>query len=1144
MVNTDQYKDILEKVPGSFKSKLERIRRFLNLGKASVMVGAGFSRNADVPSHVKVKLWTDLGQDIYCRLQGVAEPNDKELVFKTPMRLASQFEATFGRSELDNLIRDSIPDDRMYPGALHKQLLKLPWRDVFTTNYDTLLERACEGLPRSYSVITSKEMLLYKNSPRIVKLHGSFPDKTPFLMTEDDYRTYPEKHPEFVNTVRQALVESIFCLIGFSGDDPNFTSWQGWLRDVMGDYAGPSYLITYDENYDESFKVLMERRGVEVLNFYGIAGIEDHKTALDFFFSYLSEKIPEWDGWVNYTIRDVIGDVDSLIKKLKDIRLSYPGWFVLPFKYYDKFSDTYNTFPYWEASINSVDDSLKEALLFELDWRSDISLTFKDFDWYRESLEGVLEKYRDRPMSNEAITLGLSLLRLYRHHSDRIEDERALKERLSLEEVRMTDTQISRLHYIVACNELSRMNYRSVEDELALWNPSASCYEGLIYKALVFAEIGELASSVKLLSEAYERVSLSLAQNTSLREQSLCRAIECLLAFYQGKRMPEVEKQYSFSDIRDSILGKVNETTFEQLVVRHGFGIGTEKRTWNLGGGLNEKLLYPYRCLLLYENYGLPYRKGNCSVDEKVFLKVLPILSEFNLEYSLDVVLRCCTRDIVDNYFTRTVLSHFNQTEADQLASHLLEVKPHRDGTKACKNGEIPTLISILSKLTVVCSQSIVVKIFSFVISAYRKDYYCKKDDISLIYSCLLPDSVQMVFTEAFSFEIIKDKSGEDLPLPSSGYSFYMPGDKEISIACSGFSSTDKIIRECANFRSSCLLRSNISPEDRVKIETAIRNWRQSEEPSVATCNSYLLLEASNEEIAQVKVQVQKDLDELLSFNEKLDVGNSAPLSELSECLYNLNLQVRHLSNDQVTDVLNKLNNIFENNFEYFQKDDSDEILGGFRKYIAPILSNFEDFVENVCSNGYSDKAVCHKLFTSLDDYIPSHLPVRRSLVTLNNISHTVSDAAMRGMIEKYLFSKKKQDVCDSCNALILYANQEKPVQTVLQKMIFYCKVVDPGRTRFYLQTLRCIDPEMFSQSTSSKLADMMLNILDVVPQDNRLKDEQKADIMYDGVRLATAMNDYPPDTQIEKAVNAWREYANSADVFNDVKQPWFVKRA
>ena len=51
-------------------------------------------------------------------------------------------EAAFGRPALDQMLRDAIPDLEHEPSPLHAELLDLPWSDVFTTNYDTLLERA------------------------------------------------------------------------------------------------------------------------------------------------------------------------------------------------------------------------------------------------------------------------------------------------------------------------------------------------------------------------------------------------------------------------------------------------------------------------------------------------------------------------------------------------------------------------------------------------------------------------------------------------------------------------------------------------------------------------------------------------------------------------------------------------------------------------------------------------------------------------------------------------------------------------------------------------------------------------------------------------------------------------------------------
>src|SRR5207249_2970550 len=121
-------------------------------------------------------------------------------------------------------------------------LLELPWADVFTTNYDTLLERT-EVPGRNYQIVSTPNELTTAFAPRIVKLHGSFHAQIPLIITEEDYRRYPRDFAAFVNSVQQSLLENAFVLLGFSGEDPNFLEWTGWIRDELGTKHAPMYLV-------------------------------------------------------------------------------------------------------------------------------------------------------------------------------------------------------------------------------------------------------------------------------------------------------------------------------------------------------------------------------------------------------------------------------------------------------------------------------------------------------------------------------------------------------------------------------------------------------------------------------------------------------------------------------------------------------------------------------------------------------------------------------------------------------------------------------------------------------------------------------------------------------------------------------------
>lgn len=1133
-----QFNEILNNVPGSFRAKLERIRRYLQLGKVSVMVGAGFSRNADVPSHIRVKQWNDVGEDIYCRLMAVDKVDVAKLEFKTPMRLASQFAATYGRSELDNLIRDSIPDDRMNPSTLHRQLLSLPWRDIFTTNYDTLLERSRKGLQRTYSVVTSKEMLLYKKSPRIIKLHGSFPDKTPFLMTEEDFRTYPADHPEFVNTVRQALVESIFCLVGFSGDDPNFTSWQGWLRDVMGDYAGPSYLITCDKEYDESFKTLMEYRGVQVLNLSEIKGLGDYHRALDFFFTYLSEREPDWCGRAEYDQWKV--NAKELTKQLKEIRQSYPGWYILPKKYLCDFDDMNYHFPYLETPFKGFEPKDKEPLLFELDWRANMSLTFKDFDWYRTSLESVIEEYGDNPLSYEAITLGISLLRLYRHHPEKQSEADKLKDRLQKEIGRMSQSQKSLFYYTIACNALSVLDYNAVLTTLQEWGLSHADYEGVIYKALVLAETSDVSEATELLNEALEKITQSLTQTTTEEELSLRCVIENLLAFYSNERIPNRDSRFSFVDLSEYIQHQAAKESPKTFVKSHGFGIGASNRSWNWVSGINKDLLNPYRYLLLCERYGLPYGMSTITVNEKTLAALLPTMNGFNMAYSLGPVLRSGSRNVTVAFMNRAALNSLTRGDADRLARELLVISKQSTCEKARTKRATSVLLPLLSRLSSSCSVDVVVEIFNFALVNYKKSRYREHEDLDIIYANLMPDGIQRVFEKAFSSEIFCEMHEHDIPLPQIGYCYYVPGNNEIEIVQNGLKSEERNVRESAYLRANLLLKANLDDEKRKAICDAVRKWRATEPMSVLIRNSYIEIPSTELEIDVLKKQIDKDIECFLS-NDYTFKGSSMAISTLESALQNLTIEVCYLKKMQISSILDKLTEVLETNFEAFSKDDSEEALGGMRHFTVDVFRLIGELVRIAYNQGYDDIKVASKLFKILEKYIPSHLPVRITMERLNLIGRVIGGNKMRDIICAQLFSDCERDVIDSCDGLVAFAHYNSNYQKVLQNVIFYCNYAESDKMRLYLRTLSMIPLEKMTKSTQEMLAKMLELVIERIPK-QELTEEQKVDVMHDGVVLAASLKDAPADSPVVSAVKKWEAYANDDAIFNDIRLPWFIK--
>lgn len=97
-----------------------------------------------------------------------------------------------------------------------------------------------------YNVVkNSYDISLSSKRKSIYKIHGSLRESadeeygfdgdthTQYIITQEDYDTYNERHNAFVSMMRIDLLRSRFCIVGVSGGDANFLAWINWVKDVL-----------------------------------------------------------------------------------------------------------------------------------------------------------------------------------------------------------------------------------------------------------------------------------------------------------------------------------------------------------------------------------------------------------------------------------------------------------------------------------------------------------------------------------------------------------------------------------------------------------------------------------------------------------------------------------------------------------------------------------------------------------------------------------------------------------------------------------------------------------------------------------------------------------------------------------------------
>ena len=545
--------DVGISIPNNIRPYIEEISHRLWSGHAVLMVGSGFSKNAKPVRYPSTDFpdWSEVGDAIYERLYGY-KPDEHNKYLSVP-GLAFEMESTLSPSSLEDFLKNIIPDTQFQPSLLHIKLLELPWSDVFTTNFDTLLERASKSVNSyKYDVVVNKGDLGSTKRPRIVKLHGSFPSDGPFIITEEHYRQYPDTNAHFVNTVHQALLENTLCLLGFSGHDPNFLRWIGWIRDALGQRHSPKIYSVGLHDISEPEQKSLEQKNIVLVDLAEWQDVKnDHYRALDRFLDTLlirgkkenQDEVQtaqiEASSGVDWPVgndwkypKSEMAKTEQLTKLTtywRKQRRSYPGWVTVPI---DRRSSLWFDTEHWCGFV-SVEDDLPTLIdlefAFELSWRMEKCLC-PFYENQIQFFESIIDKYipladenssfsshniepnklSDRGLATDDVRnmvrrLLLQMFRFYREEG-LLDKWSYLFERISEIENQLPPELEAYFYYEQSLFALFNLDFSSLREILARWPENVDLQLWEIKKAGLYTEIGADTEARTILNKALSHV--------------------------------------------------------------------------------------------------------------------------------------------------------------------------------------------------------------------------------------------------------------------------------------------------------------------------------------------------------------------------------------------------------------------------------------------------------------------------------------------------------------------------------------------------------------------------------------------------------------------------------------------------------------
>lgn len=228
-------------------------------GRAILIVGAGVSARLKYP--LWGKLLDLLGEEaIAAALNETAKQRLRNLASNSDvMARAQDYQDALGPTYLRKRLVEIYGPEHPPCDSLQEDLIRLPFRQYLTTNYDRCLETAYRNVktsePRTFDFQDwkAREAFLHaltapESIPQIVHVHGSICDAGGLVLTLDDYNRRYQTENWAVETLKQVFGAFCCIFVGFSLSDLDFLLPHRLLSAISGNTPSRHFAIVSAPN--------------------------------------------------------------------------------------------------------------------------------------------------------------------------------------------------------------------------------------------------------------------------------------------------------------------------------------------------------------------------------------------------------------------------------------------------------------------------------------------------------------------------------------------------------------------------------------------------------------------------------------------------------------------------------------------------------------------------------------------------------------------------------------------------------------------------------------------------------------------------------------------------------------------------------